>query len=50
MVLTNMKEQIMQQSISIVEILIHPLICFQIGIEFWFVVKNVEGYKYLKKK
>ena len=39
MFLTNMKEQVMQKIISTVEILIHPLTLFQIGIIFWVVVE-----------
>ena len=37
-VFTDMREQVMSQSLSTVEILIHPLTVFQIGILFWDVV------------
>ena len=39
MLFTNMKEQVMQKIISNVEILIHTMIVFKIGIVFWVVVK-----------
>ena len=41
MINTNMKYQVTQQSLSTVDILIYPLIVFQIGF-FWFVVLIVE--------
>ena len=41
-VLTNIKEQFMQKSLYAVEISVHPLIAFQIGIVFWVVLLIVE--------
>ena len=37
MVLVDVKYQVMQQSLSTVEILIHPMTVFQIRIAFWVV-------------
>ena len=42
MVNKNMKFQVMQQSLSTVDIFIHPLIFFQIVLVFWFVMTIVE--------
>ena len=38
MVLTDMKDQFIQQIISTVEIIIHILTVFQIGNVFWYVM------------
>ena len=50
MVLTNIKEQVMQKSIYNVEILMNPLEVFQIGTSFLVVVEIVERKQYLNKK
>ena len=50
MVITNMKEQVMQKSLSTVDILIHPLTYFQSGILSWVVVEMAERQQYTKKK
>ena len=50
MVLTDMKEQFMHQSLYSVDILINPLTVFQAGIVFCFVVEIKERQQYLKKR
>ena len=50
MFITNVKEQVMQQSLPTVNILIHLLTIYQIGIVFWVVVEITEIWQYLKKK
>ena len=50
MVLTNTKEQAMQQIISNIAILIYPLTVFQIGIVFWVVVRILEKWQKLNRK
>ena len=42
MVSTDKKKQVMHKSLSTVEILIHPLTFFQIGIVFWVVLEIAE--------
>ena len=42
MFITNVKEQVMQQSLPTVNILIHLLTVYQIGIVFWVVVEITE--------
>ena len=49
MVIINMKEQVMYQRTSTVEILIHPLKFFQTVIVHWIVVGIVEICQYMKK-
>ena len=38
----DMKEKVMQKSLSTVDILIKPLTVFQIGILFWVVVSHLQ--------
>ena len=42
-VITDMKEQFMQRSLSTVEVVTHFLAVFQIGIVFWVVVEIEES-------
>ena len=49
-VLNNMKEQVMRKILSTAEILIRPLIVFNIEMVFWVVVKIAEIYQYPKKR
>ena len=49
-VLTDMKYQVIKQSLSTVDILVHPLIVFQIGILSWVVVVIEKIWQYLNNE